>query len=577
MTNKRSFYFFFFSGLILSFPFFLLGINNPDIFWHLSSGKYIFENLSIPKTDFISWTMSGKYWADFEWLTQIIYYALYKNFSMESLYFLKILLISASLFIFSLILKEKEVPNFHLFWILPLVSACNLTSSDVRPENFSVLFFLILWLTVIKKEPQQKSSQEDLIFYFLFFSFWTNIHGGFIYGLILLFIKFCGDMLDENLPFAAGKASFSFVKSKKNMLSFVAAAAGTLINPYGYKIYSVMTQHFAHSSSYSDFLLEWRDLDITIPYFRPFVFLLLSFPIVYLIDFLKKRKVVFFEIFLAVFFSFAALFHLRNLVFASYVLIILSSSFLKEIRKTIYFAFLSAVFIFALSAHFFSAAAKDYADFKIENFYFSSPKLISFLKENEKELSGLKMYNSWAWGGYLGKELYPSYKIFIDGRYIFSPMLSEFVAAKNSLNIWKETLKKYGFSLIVSPPSVQRFTVIKKLKDGSRYAVNMPLYLLQLPKEDWALVYFDKKNIVAVKRKEVSATWLKKNEFEIIAPFAMDNLDYPVYMKDMSLKKIEKEILKYSLSNTPGEKDSMALEMLDWLNKTKESLKGKKK
>ncbi len=573
MISAKRFFLFFSAGLLLGLPFFLFGMNNPDIFWHLSAGKYILENFSVPKSDFLSWTLNGSYWADFEWLTQALYYFLYSHFQIESLYFLKIALISASLFVFSLIVIKKGVNEKHLLWLLPLLCASILTSSDVRPENFSVLFFLILWLKT-QDTAESPLKLKSLIFFLAFFSLWTNLHGGFIYGLILLFFRFSGSLLGENLDFSAGRASFKFEASKKFLFALAAAMAGTLLNPYGFKIYSVMSSHFAHSADYAQLLLEWRDFDITVPYFRPFSFILLVFPPVYLWHFLKNRKIDFFELFMSVFFIFSALFHLRNLVFASFIMLIVSADFIKSLNKLSHFMVISFFFVFSLTLHFFSYPAKDYAQFKIADFYFSSPGLVKFLKENEKELSGLKMYNSWAWGGYLGFNLYPSYKVFIDGRYIFSPMLYEFAAARESVQLWRQVLKKYDFSLVISPPSSQRITVRKNLKNGSDYAVNMPLYQLQLPKEDWAIVYFDKKNFAAVKRKAVPALWLKRKEYKFIAPNALDNLDYPVYAGEISLKEIEKEIVKYSLENPPGDENSMAVELLNWYKSLK--VKGRK-
>lgn len=573
MISLKRFSLFFFFGLLLGLPFFLFPMNNPDIFWHLSSGKYIFENLSIAKSDFLSWTLSGLKWIDFEWLTQVIYYFLYSQFNIEAIYFLKIVLISLSAFVFSLIVVKKEVDERHLLWLLPLLCASISTSSDARPENFSVLLFLILWLKT-QDLSETVPPLKTFGLFFVFFSLWTNLHAGFIYGIILLLLRFAGAFLEENLCFLAGKETFSFKLSKNVLFIIISAIAGTFLNPYGFEIYTVIIKHLVYLSSYTQFIMEWRDFDITVPYFRPFSFILLVFPFAYLWNFLKNRKVDFFELFMSVFFIFSALFHIRNLVFASFVMLIVSANFIKNLKKLSHFILLSFSIIFSLALHFFSYPAKDYINFRIANFYFSSPKLIKFLKENETELSKLKMYNLWAWGGYLGFNLYPSYKVFMDGRYIFSHMLSEFVPAKESLQLLRQAIKKYDFSLVITSPSSTRITVRKKLKDGSDYAVNMPLYLLQFPKEDWAIVYFDRKNVVAVKRSSVSPSWLKKKEYKLLAPNALDNIDYPVYHAEIAIKEVEREVVKYFIENPPDNENSMAIELLNWYKHLR--IKGKK-
>ncbi|GAB4029132.1 MAG: hypothetical protein Fur0012_03080 [Elusimicrobiota bacterium] len=566
MSEKKDFLIPALAGLIFSLPFYLMPVNNPDIFWHLSSGKFIVSNLTIPSKDFLSWTMKGAQWLDFEWLTQVIYYLLYISFSIKALYFLKIALVSGYLFITALLLREKKVASIHILWLLPLTAAAVLTSNDVRPENFSVLFFMISWYFLEKSSKDAYAGRWPFIFA-VFFAIWVNFHGGFIYGLALIFLFCAGQLLNENLDFIAGRKAFSARLSSRLFLLLTASIAGTLANPYGLKIYSVLLEHFLHSSAYQDYLLEWRDFDITFEYARPFSFLLLAFPICYLINFLRKRKIDFIEIFTALFFTMAALMHIRNTVFAGLALTVLSSSFLREIKGPRISLIMPLLFLFAVYLHFFVTVVKDYHDFAISKFYFSSPGLVSFLKENEKQLSGLKMYNSWAWGGYLGWELYPSYRVFIDGRYIFSHMLPELVAARGSISKWGNMSKRYGIELVVMPPANERIMVRKKLSSGEDYAVNTPLYVLQLPPQKWALVYFDRKNIVAVKRDSVSSQWLKKNEYIFIGPNKLDGLEYPLYRGEIELEKIRAEIIRYTKKVPVEDENSQAGYMLYWLKK----------
>jgi len=72
--QKYSIFLIYFFSFLFSLPFISKPLINPDIFWHLSAGKFIFENSKIPYTDFLSWTLNGKEWIDFEWLSQVIYY-----------------------------------------------------------------------------------------------------------------------------------------------------------------------------------------------------------------------------------------------------------------------------------------------------------------------------------------------------------------------------------------------------------------------------------------------------------------------------------------------------------------------
>ena len=67
-------------------------LNNPDLFWHLSAGKYIINNLALPNFDFLSWTEYGAVWFDFEWLTQIVYYLIYLIAGFKGLFVFKLIM-----------------------------------------------------------------------------------------------------------------------------------------------------------------------------------------------------------------------------------------------------------------------------------------------------------------------------------------------------------------------------------------------------------------------------------------------------------------------------------------------------
>ncbi len=79
---------------------FLLPLINPDLYWHLSAGKYTLAHGGPPHTDFLSWPLAGADWVDFEWLPQVLYYLLHKLGGFRALFAFKVLLLSLLLLVF---------------------------------------------------------------------------------------------------------------------------------------------------------------------------------------------------------------------------------------------------------------------------------------------------------------------------------------------------------------------------------------------------------------------------------------------------------------------------------------------
>ncbi|MEA3306551.1 MAG: hypothetical protein U9Q34_02070, partial [Elusimicrobiota bacterium] len=272
-----------FLGCALALSAFILPIINPDLFWHLSAGRYIIDNFAVPQTDFLSWTMQGKEWFDFEWLVQIFYYSIFTKFNFVGLFIFKFLILSGALYVFYEIIKLHRLKNLS-FIVLPWVAAALITNSDLRPENFTILFFTGIVL-VFERARLNHVDLKKPSFYlklFLFFVLWVNLHAGYVYGSVLIFFYWLGEAFEEALPWIYGKEkSIKFSKSKYYFAAFAVSFFSSFLNPYGYKIFSVMANHHKYLSVLQEYINEWKPFDLTNIYQWPYIILFIcSFSII---------------------------------------------------------------------------------------------------------------------------------------------------------------------------------------------------------------------------------------------------------------------------------------------------------
>ena len=66
MTRDRAIDLLGWAAFALACSAFVLPVVNPDIYWHLSAGKYTVAHLAPPRADFLSWPLHGQEWVDFE-------------------------------------------------------------------------------------------------------------------------------------------------------------------------------------------------------------------------------------------------------------------------------------------------------------------------------------------------------------------------------------------------------------------------------------------------------------------------------------------------------------------------------
>ena len=51
---------------------------DPDLWWHLRTGQWIVETGHIPHSDPFSFTRAGTAWVSHEWLSEVVFYEIWK-------------------------------------------------------------------------------------------------------------------------------------------------------------------------------------------------------------------------------------------------------------------------------------------------------------------------------------------------------------------------------------------------------------------------------------------------------------------------------------------------------------------
>jgi hypothetical protein len=163
-----------------------------------------------------------------------------------------------------------------------------------------------------------------------------------------------------------------------------------------------------------------------------------------------------------------------------------------------------------------------------------------FLRRNKSFLARLPMYNSWNYGGYLGYALGPDYKIFMDGRYIFTEFLPLIRGALESPAAWQDFLTARGVSLVI----VERTGIAVKDPSG-RSDLWRPIDVYFMPQNEWALVYWDSQSVVWVRRSSAPRDWLLRNEFSSIFPGDTQFMSLRVLSGALPLASASKEVSRY--------------------------------
>lgn len=170
-------------------------IKDLDLWLHLKMGKFIVENGYVPTVDVLSNSIAGNPWINHEWLFQVIVYSIKNLWGFEGLVTMQVVIVLLTVAIL-LFLGYNERRQGLIVFLLLLVLFNYQMRFTTRPDLFSLLFFA-LYMQILSTKLDERWSLPVL---FLLQVLWSNIHGFFFLGPILVSIAVLAEFLKRRVP-----------------------------------------------------------------------------------------------------------------------------------------------------------------------------------------------------------------------------------------------------------------------------------------------------------------------------------------------------------------------------------------
>lgn len=449
---------------IINFIMSIKSIADPDYGWHISVGKYIFENGLIPKNDIFSWYGISERleFISHEWLSDVIMYLLG---NIGNIILLGIMVTIFYIFLVKFIRIDKKFNMFNIFKFIWLILCfIPLGSLGHRPYLFSYLFFLIFIYLLFKYINNNLKHYKILFIIPILQLLWVNMHGGSsILIPLILTVTIVLSIIFKKLR--------DVEKIKTLLFILVLSLIASLINPYGYKILLYPFINMGDSIML-DTIVEWFS-----PNFHGLIgiyyFIIIIVPI--LIFIYNKNNINIIDLCLYLLFLFMMF---RSVRFIHYYIFI-STYYVGKYMvnfKNINMRFkvnTKVVKIFTYTVLIFLSILGIY--YQITNLDSDNSFVYSYSDtaiEKLKELKPKRMFNDYNTGGYLTNKLYGSdINIFINGiaDIYSSSILKDAYDFVNMNSNPEEIISKYQFDVIIIMRDVPLEWYLEKSDEYSIY------------------------------------------------------------------------------------------------------------
>ena len=417
-----------------------LKIADPDFWWHLRTGKLIFDS-GIPMQDPFSWTAAGKDWVAHEWLSEALIYGVEAVAGYAGNFVLFSAVLAASLAVMYALGRRLGAGTKVLVILTMLAAVVFFRFAAVRPQVFTWLLFAVFVYALQREEDGHPLPVWVLPSLMLL---WVNLHLGFTFGILAVAVWVLSRLYR--------RVRRESVDLRRPALLLAACLFAACVNPRGPLILWYPLEHYLAGDAYPSFIVEWNRPDFTSPAMIPNLLAVVFLAASCLLrprPFLTGLSLVAIAL---------AMLAVRNLPFVALLMVPVAGSALAarwhlasaagdsdtRVRLIPSAAGVSVLGVLLIVAAQGRGLLVGW-DPPDRNYPAAA---VAYLEENA--FRG-RLFNDYNWGGYLINELYPDVLVFVDGRSDFyeADFLEEYLSIAWMQSGWRERLAEYDIDAVL--------------------------------------------------------------------------------------------------------------------------------
>lgn len=514
--------------LIASFAYSFLNVHlwDYDFWWHIATGRHIVETGFLPEKDLFSYTTAlaenknlFPVWENFilkqYWLSQVIFYLIYDYAGAKGIIILRTALLIATIILVFWKFKKYSVsfPLSFLFLFVLFLALSRYTGE--RPVLFTILFTALTFF-ILDDFRDKKDKRIFLLIPLMLL--WANMHGGFIIGIIVIFVF----MLGEGVKIILKRGDYTKNEVYLFYIATILAIGISYINPAGWDAFDIAMNI---SSKYKPLHMNIQEYESPFSVFYQhkvypvqydYLALVLLF---FLIVILRNKKIDLTHVILLSGTFIASISAIRfigyymiigTMIIGKETDILIGNLLKRRFSEKTYTRILDGLTVPALLSIILYAAGTHESGkfrFNIAEDYSVPEAAVSFIGKNK--LSG-NMFNEYAYGGYITWRLYPWQKTFIDTRslnmtvrieYTWIMQATEYAEevnpSKSNTPLWERLLNHYKINFIFIPMLDQ-------------YAQIQPVIFKLVESDEWVPVYCDPISVIFVRNTEQNMPLIKR-------------------------------------------------------------------
>jgi hypothetical protein len=157
-------------------------LKDSDIYWQIVTGQWILDHGAMPSADTYSFTKPDEYWISSSWLAQVLYALVYKSAGWAGPICLAAAAVATTFALLTSILSRRIRAGYAILITFAAFMVA-VTHFYARPHVLA-LPFMVAWADGLVSASERR--QAPSLWLLPLLVVWANLHGGFVFGLVLV-------------------------------------------------------------------------------------------------------------------------------------------------------------------------------------------------------------------------------------------------------------------------------------------------------------------------------------------------------------------------------------------------------
>ena len=246
-------------------------LSDPNTGVHVRAGDWMLAHHAVPRQDLFSFSIAGRPWCDWEWLSDVVYALLHGWSGLAAIVAFSLALLcltSVAVYKTACLHSGRTVA----FAVTCLVMATTTIHWLARPHLFTWLLVAVFCWVI--ERARVTGSETSLLILPLLMLLWVNLHPGFLAGLLVLGVWCAGEGVQAQMKSHREERAEYQNWALWFALIGLACLAATFANPYRIQLHRHVISYLFSPATVTTQVEEWLSPDFHNPRLHWFELLL---------------------------------------------------------------------------------------------------------------------------------------------------------------------------------------------------------------------------------------------------------------------------------------------------------------